>query len=754
MSVGVIEGSSTSSRAVQVLAASLLALAGAAMADAPNSASVIEVEVVGEPHESFTGSLHVEPAGGGIGEPYRFEFDRGRTFELAVPDGSFWKVRAEAAGNWAADELAVGGGRSIRMRLFPTGGLAGTFRLPPGASPPASLRAHFRPPLDVRIATAGTPLPEGSVDCPVVETTWTCELPAGTHDLRLHAPGFASVLAWDVAVSRGESRSLPPLSLVPGAAVVGRVELLGGDANQSPTEVEVELRPAGGDWRDRYGPERLEDLFRTVEADERGFFQFVDVTPGVYRVEARAEGRVPAVVPAIEVVAGMEADLGPPLVVALPSALIVFLDPPVQPGGETWEVRLVPVGGSEVGPTARTDGTGAAVLSNVQPGEHWLSVEAGESRWHRRRVEVLASPSTLEIRLPLVPVTGTVSRDGEPVRARIDFGGTRSRAEEIALYADFEGRFSGHLPAEGEWPIAVVLEPGGAEQRLAPVTVERRPGAEAAVVDLELADTRVNGTVVDSEGAPAERVIVLARQEDGSAGAESKAQSDHRGRFRFLGLPPGRWGLTAIDASSAGAEVGIDLVAGEPAEVRIVLSREREVRGRVTSARGLVAGATIMAFGELAAARQQGLRPFRTGPDGSFTGRVPADAVGVHLAVMPPGFAARLLYVPLPPSAGESPPIEVFVEDFGGMLVLDPADHLGVWLVQGRARVPFGIFHEWRRFHRTLGAEDGRHALPWMQPGPYQLCSVAACETGALAPGGTLLLTLASEERDEVPAGD
>jgi hypothetical protein len=708
---------------------------------------VVEIEAAGDTEE-LRGELVLESASGG-GDAVRIALENRRRFEVATSEGSLWRIRAEVAGQWAAEEVAVAGGDGARVRLFPSGELAGTLRLPPGASPPSSLRVHFRASVAARLAAPGTRLPVGAVDCPVSDLRWACILPGGLHDLRLHARSFASALVWDVALPAGGSRTLVPVTLVSGAAVLGRVELQGGDASESPASVEVDLRPAGAGWRDRHGPERLEDLFRSTAVDARGFFQFEDVTPGVYRIEARANGRVPAVLPSVEVVAGREADLGPPLVLTIPSALTIFVDPPTPPAGRSWLVQLVPVGGSEIGPTARTDWSGAAVLSSVQPGEYTL---AAESRWHQRTVEVLAHPISLEIRLPQVAVRGIVRRGGEPVRARIDFGGAPPRSEEISLYADFEGRFSGHLPDEGEWPVGVVLERGGAEQRLEPVTVERRPGDDAAVVELDLADTRIDGTVVDADGAPVEHVLVMGHRGGSRAGASSRTQSDDRGHFRFVGLTPGSWILTAFRSASAGGKVEIELVAGEPAEVRLRLGGTRTIRGRVTSAAGPVAGATIMSFCDFASPRQQALAPVRTAPDGSFQDEIPGDAVGVHLAVMPPGFAARLLHVPLPPAAEETPPVEVFVDDMGGILVLDLGEDRGLSLVHGAARVPPGIFHAWQRFHRSLGADHQRQTLPWMEVGRYELCGLDRCESGALAPGDTLLLSLADAENAEAPS--
>lgn len=683
---------------------------------------------------------------GGEGEPLAVEVRGVGPHTATASRHSMWRLRPSVPGYWGAEAAAVAGGEAAVVALHPAGQLRGALTVPRGTPRPDLLRVSFQAPPAVRVL--GRPLPAGRVECPVEEGVWTCLLPAGVHDLQVQASGFATALLWEVPVAEGEVLAAPAVSLVPGAAVLGRLEVDG--AALEPGDVEVELRPAGAGWRDRFRGERLGHLFHRARPDERGFFQFEGLPPGTYRVEATAAGRAPAVREPVEVMDGREAHLGPPLVLLPPSELAVFLDPPAPPGGDPWTVLLHALDGSDEDHAARADWSGAALFAGLAPGRYRLVVRAGSSHWATEEIEVAGDRSVRHLEIPLVPVEGTVRRGGEPARARIVFGGSRARPAEVSIYSDREGRFSGHLPGEGEWPVVVVLEPRGAEQRLEPVEVVREPGEEAARVELELADTLLAGRVVDAEGRAAPRATVLASRQGGRDG-RSRAKLDEQGRFRFRGLPPGRWLVEAF----AGGETGraeIDLFEGDRGEVEVRLGASRRVAGHVVSPTGPVAAAAVYAIPEVD--RTHPLAPVKTGPLGAFTARVPADAVGVHLLVLPPGRGARLLYVPLP--EGDAPQVEVAVGELTGTLrlALPPPGSGLVTLRRGAARAPLPLLRDWARFHGAPPDEAGTWTLAGMEPGPWELCGATGCDGGSVAPGDVLELSVAGEEaREPEPVG-
>ncbi len=64
------------------------------------------------------------------------------------------------------------------------------------------------------------------VQCPVnADGSWTCDLPAGTLDLRLKSRGYMAQYRWNANLPAGGESDLGAFTLKQGASVVGRVEI-------------------------------------------------------------------------------------------------------------------------------------------------------------------------------------------------------------------------------------------------------------------------------------------------------------------------------------------------------------------------------------------------------------------------------------------------------------------------------------------------------------------------------------------------
>lgn len=721
-------------RASARLTLALLAVAGSAGAE---SVVIVEVRVSSaEAAGEIQGFLLVGDGGSSSMSPIS---GLGRV-EVAAPAGSVVLVTPRVDGFWGAPVAAVPGGDPVVLELFPAGEITGALEVPPGTVAPESLRASFRAPPDVRVL--GAPTPEGAADCPVAGgKVWSCTLPEGVFDLRLHAQGFASVLQWDVPVQAGAKAPGGSIALVPGAAVLGQATVEGAGEEIGP--VEVEIRPDGAGWRDALGGNRLGHLFRTVEVDRRGFFQFRDLSPGHYRVEARAAGRAPAIRAAIEVQEGRETDLGAPLVLRPLSRLELYLDPFEGPDGERWMVRLTSAEGGAESHAARVDWTGFGLIDGLAAGSYRYVVTSRGSTWSSGTIEVSSDVGVHTIRIPLVPVRGIVHRGGQPARARIVFGGTHEHPERIEMFADPEGRFSGHLPREDRWPAFVTVEAGGAEQGLDPVEVARAPGEEAAWLEIELFDTTVRGRVVGADGQPVSSGVVIASRSASASARRTIANLDREGRFRLRGVRPGTWTLEASVSGDSGRVV-VELAEDADEEIEIRLTGTRLLAGRVTSPRGTVAAARLYVVPEIE--RTHPLEAIKSGPLGEFRERVPADTSLVHVLAMAPGFAARILSLDLPPGGGPVDGIDVRLGEIAGTLRLHlpEAGDGGLELRSGRSRVPLRLLADWLAFH---GAPPGEiWELPAMAPGVYELCSRERCDSGTLGPGSTLALRLTPDE--------
>lgn len=482
---------------------------------------------------------------------------------------------------------------------------------------------------------------------------------------------------------------------------------------------------------------------------------------------------VPAERTSIEVRPGLETELIRPLELRQPATIEICFDPPVPPGvrlpADTWKVVLHAESTELRQPLLGTVGDdGCWRRDEVQPGWYRLDVTDGRrSHWLERRISVPAGDYRLDLELPLIAVEGTITRDGEPVRARLTFerlrpaeGDTPALTRRVVLYSDPEGAFSGALTEEGRWWVKAGFDGSRTEQLLETVEVEK-PERGPLAIELEVPETRLAGRVVNQDGDGIARVPVSAfglpiDPVDGAAGL-SRTDADADGRFTLDGLPAGRYRISAFTASgSASAEVEVLELAESP-EVELVIDDGSELAGRVVSAQGPVIGARVFARPDLERPRAIAVQNVVTDVAGEFTLSVPSDAVGLRLLVLPPGHAARVLRVPADPGG----PLVVTVDDVGGTLVLNGGPIAGLLdhsrLIVGDAAVDLTLLRDWS----LLGTGeppglDGSWTLPMMSAGDYALCATAdgPCERGFLAPFDTLVLNLpAAEEGGGSPAG-
>lgn len=695
--------------------------------------------------------------------------------EVALPPATWWRIEAEIPGYWAREAVVAADGGETSLRLFPLGEVRVGTAVPRGEAAPGELTVHFVPAARGILLGPGKTPPErqdalrGEVACRgAAASGWSCELPAGEVDLRFHAPGFASEFFWKVRVPPRETADLGRLALVPGAALLGRLELP-SIAELDPANVEVELAAETFDSLDP----RTRRLGRTAALGEGGLFQFRDLAPGVYRLTARAEGWAPAERTSIEVRAGLETELIWPLELRRPAAVEICLDPPVPPGVrrpvDTWEVRLHPQTTElRQPPHGSVDGEGCWRRPDVQPGWYRLTVGDGRrSHWLERSVSIPSGDFRLDLELPLVAVEGSITRGGRPVRARLTFERLRPAGGEqpaeirrLVFYSDPDGLFSGALTEEGRWWVKVAFGGGRTEQLLEAVEVEK-PERGPFRIELEVPETRLAGRVVNEDGEGIARVMVLAHRlpvdpEAGSA-AGSRTDAGADGRFELEGLAPGRYRVSAFTAgASATAEVEVEELA-EPPEVELLIEEGGELAGQVVSARGPVIGARIFAHPHLERPRSIAEQSVISDVRGEFTLAVPADAISFRLLVFPPGYAARVLQV----SADHEGPLVVAVDDAGGTLIVDGDGEGGHLyrssLVAGDLPVGLTLFQDWS----LLGTGEppglgGSWTLPMMSAGEYALCAPGGspCDRGFLAPHDTLVLTLPSARERLASAGD
>lgn len=706
--------------------------------------SSILLEVRGDPGVAkHPGRLLVEPiiTTGSQTASQEIEVNAPGTASFEAAAHTTWRLTPQLDGFWGEPEIVFVStpAESHQLDLWPTGTVRGTFRTPATPEPGRPLTVHFQP-IPERGGADGAPA--GRADCATAEDgkAWSCTVPHGRLDLRFHLPGHASEPRWDVAVPTGAELVLGELAPRPGASLAGFVALDGADPRQVP--VEVELLPLT--HRDAVAPDvraRLETW--TDRADARGFYQFQDLAPGAYRLEARAAGFAPKGEQPVQVLEGRETRLPQPLLLEAPARLEVAVRPPVDPSGAPWRLELVPDAstfGADVTPRrGTTDPAGRTAWAGLTPGPARLVLRQGpESIWRSEEIEVERHMAPVEIELPLVHVSGLVHYDDQPVRVRLVFGSRRD-GREVVAYSDSEGRFEVALPEEGRWPLSAQYRRKGAVHALDPVEIEAGDD-RTAWLEVELLDTEIRGQVVDRQGKPVPELRIRAARADEPTQA-SQAETDDDGRFRLRALPPGPYRLSTLGGRHSAPPVDVELEDGDRETVRLVVDGSRQVEGRVVARDGRpVAGAVVHVQPETAEPRILPLGRTVTDATGRFEGAVPDSTRHLRLLVLPPGLNATAARLPLP----EDGAVEIVADDFGGTVVLDLSgtektpslSHDGVATI-------LPLFESWARFHGQPAPPGGVWVLPAMAPGGYRLCNPGgACDEGHLLPGGELRLTL------------
>ncbi len=580
----------------------------------------------------------------------------------------------------------------------------------------------------------------------------SCEVPAGVFDLQLKGEGLIPLYRWGVVIEKGKAYNLGNLRFQRGASVAGWIVLKSGALSGRKIRVELS-RGASGLPGTREEYDRLLSLNLKTEANERGFFQFSGVPSGTYVITASGEGFAPARRGSIVVREGLQSEILEPLELGKPLELEVRLEPPLDPFGKPWQLRLLQ---SEVAGELKDGVWNGAASSEglwhrpgLAPGGYRLLVLGdADERWAARELQLDSGQTSVDIQIPLVPVRGTVTLGKEPLAATIWFGGRRG-ARRIRMDSDEKGRYAGLLPEEGTWPLEIAAADHHLRLALDSVEVKVPSGKTTATLDIRVPDTRLAGEVVDSSNHRVAGALVSVFRS-----GTSQVETNDKGEFELLGLKPGIAGIEADDngRTSGAVEVRIEEEHETP-RLHLILQKTLKVNGRVVSSRGPVPGAELTAFPALDQVGLATAVSAVTGPDGQFTLALNAGTTRIDLLVLAPSFALRMLPILLQPDH----PLEISVEQDGGMLVLElPEDHSTFPLLAhaGTFTIPT-LLQRWAVLQGSRGT-SGRLVLPNVEPGAYSLCIKASaelrqgkeppadgrCETGILTPLGELKLRL------------
>ncbi len=590
---------------------------------------------------------------------------------LDLAPGPAWTFRAELDGFWSEEKILAPratGERPVEIVLYPAGSLEGTLDLPAGQTEaPSGVSVRFRP-APAPPGSPGQRLPEGTVSCPVAKGVWRCSLPAGAWDLRLKAGPYIPAYLWGVTVRASHASAAGALRLRLGAAVVGWVETEPDGLPAASCRVELSPQPAGPPT-DVTSMSRLEALLLEARTNDRGFFQLEAVPPGRYTLTVSSPGFAATEVGPVEVRSGLEAEVLDRIVLRKPVRFEALLDPPVDPYGQPWRIVLQATPPASARHEGLASAEGHWAQANVVPGQYNLAVlgDLG-TRWLTEEVEVTGGQAPLLLQVPLVEIHGRLRQGDEPLAATLWFGGLAG-ARRIRFDADEEGELSGYLPEEGLWKVELVEESAGLRVGLEPVEVRRLPGARRAEVEIVVPDTTLAGEVVDEAGKAAPGASI---QVDSAGPRErqkgSRFEVDAEGKFRIRGLAPGPAGVEAEAGEQTSGWVPITIVdKGESPWLRLVVRVRREMRGRVVSVGGPVAGARVEGFPDFGGAAVVTGVEATSDPAGEFSLALPPGARALHLRVLAPGFAYRALKVPV----DSGPVLEILLEPQAGTLILE-----------------------------------------------------------------------------------
>jgi carboxypeptidase family protein len=658
---------------------------------------------------------------------------------LDLPTGVVWRIEGEAEGLWSEPRwLAPGPGNpspSIQMRFFRSGMLQGFLDSAREASA-----------VEVRFSSAPGASPHLArtvVDCLVAERRFRCNLPAGRFDLRLRAQDAIPVYRWGMDVQPGEVNDLGTLRLRRGASVVGWVQTEAAKAPDGTCRIRLAPRS--------YGPGNdpaLQALSRETVANERGFFQLEDIPPGVYEVSAEQAGFAPARLQPVEVLADLETEIRVPLVLAPPIVVRLELDPPRDPSGSAWTVRLQKLEGSAELPGELYQGPvsaeGTWERKGVAPGRYRLLVVGPmDARWANEILEIGPGQSPIPISIPVLRVRGRVFLGDEPLAGATLWFGGRFGQRNVRFESDDHGEFEGALPEEGTWKVDLVSERESLRLPLPPVEVRKLPGAAFARVEIVLPDTRLHGEVVDEEGRPVPEAAVEVMVPMKT----SRTRADKDGKFELRGLSTGPVAVEAESGKRTSGWIEAQVEEGKDSTpLRLVVREMMVVQGQVVSTRGPVPGARIQAWPSLDQTGNATIQQAVSGPHGELSLTLPTGTRSLEVFVAAPGHALRMFRAPCDPQR----PFDITLEPIGGTLVLE----------LGEPPAPEGILVHGGTFAMTphlefwAGVQGGKRegsrlVLPGMEVGDYWYCRgpeavqaarfgqplpQASCSHGSLSP--------------------
>jgi hypothetical protein len=688
------------------------------------------------------------------GESQHVAVTVGKAVSVPLHSG-IWRVHTVAAGYFSIDSVLEieRDDQEVTIPVWQTARLRGSLVVAKNATLPATLAARW----SASEPGAGVEVPpDGASACTVQKDVFSCEVPMGVMNLRLRAPTYITHFRWNVKVTAA-GVDMGTLALIHGASIVGHVAA--SRAILSSTGVtRVFIRPFTYD-----GTQKREALLTATARPDNGFFEFNGVAEGDYLVAAM-QGKLRSPEVPVRVSGTGESEMTSALVLKPPRRLRVTIDPATDPEGKTWKVSLS---------TYRTEHAldsprqafatidGVSVWDELLPTRYRLSIGSHlRGTVLSKEIDLQDEAADISVSIPLTSVKGTVRLGAKPIAGVLTIGG-RNVPVSVPLDVADDGSFSGRVPFDpkSEWSVSFdsISPPIQSTLSVRPRELAESEGGGWRL-DVELEAWGIDGIVVDADGKPITKAIIDIASVDGQQPVMQVHPADD-GSFSIGGLASGTYRVAAKSfrhesSDTVAVHIGKDDTA---AQVKLVVTPDDEIEGRVVAMTGPIGGAQVGAY---ATDKSWILSiPSMTAPDGSFLVAIPPGAREVDFVVAPPGFPLKMLHMTV-----RHEPLTVTLEANAGSLELDVPElrdtidePQGVLVHRGAVKSLIA-FLGFREMAIRPGSVAGTSHLsvPMMEPGDYALCAVPLrnvnalrialppkdCVFGTLAPFGSLHLAM------------
>lgn len=668
--------------------------------------------------------------------------------ELTQP--GIWYARARASGYWGETRVipTPHRGEAIELRLWHIATLRAEI---PASAQVSKIGVRFQP-----VTDDGQPantFPAGTNDCRIDGRRVECAIPAGRSDYSLVAVGYVPVYRWDQIHTSGQIVNLGKVDLRKGASLVGRVTLAPGSPLLKGSRVRVTLEPRNAGIVAPADELRSRISSTTIFASSRGNFAFEGIKPGGYLLSASAAPNLISEAREVSILDTLEAELRDPLELSRPHTLAILIQPPMDPWGSRWIVDLVKLDRrnrqSFSVANSVADRDGAWSKPNLAPAEYLLSIRREpQGVWHSQAL-TLVDDTRLDVQIPLTRIAGSLKLGDSPLAGSLWFGGERGEIA-VPVTTNTEGRFQGIIPAAPDrtWSqVDVTAEHPTVRRTLRDVVIPEPNGEGISPLDFTLPSSKIYGEVTTERGAPIHTATVFLST-PGETGELLQTHADEGGQFSFNGLPAGQYSLRALVPSGKSGTVDVSIDETSIEYVTLLVKKNAELRGSVSSRYGGIAGARVSSYPD----DRSGFDLVEwnlTDTEGRFSVPVSPTARAVTLTVAAPGFPFHFFRS----AVDAEKPIPIQVEQNGGRLQITTRGGVYPFLFHGG-----GFLALQDLIGDGVASLEGSTAtIENLQPGHYEVCAATAaealafaqtmrpaerCGNGLLAPGGHLVLAL------------